>query len=128
MTPKIIVRLKITSEVHPPEFISEVLGVMCDKGWQIGEQRSKTIIKESVHGWILGSGLEKSASLEEQVKALLQRIGPIREKMRASLAGDNLEISCVIYSESPPALNFDSRLISEMADFGASLDIDLYIG
>jgi hypothetical protein len=128
MRPRNIVRLRITSNVHSPEFISETLGVTCDKCWRIGDRRSITIIKETNNGWILSSGLEENFLFDVQVKSLLQRITPFKEKMRTYLIEDNIEISCVIYSESAPALNFDKGLISELSSFGASLDIDLYIG
>jgi hypothetical protein len=33
----------------------------------------------------------------------------------------------VIYSQREPALNFDPRVVSRIAELGASLDIDLYV-
>jgi hypothetical protein len=127
MTPEVMVRLKITSEVHPPEFISEALGMPCDRSWRIGDFRSMTTIQEKLNGWILNSGREKTVSLEEQIRALLDRLEPIKEKIRDALAEDIVEVSCVIYAGSVPALNFDSRVVTDISYLGASLDIDLYL-
>jgi hypothetical protein len=38
-----------------------------------------------------------------------------------------VEISCVIYANAAPALNFDKSVVDKLARLGASLDIDLYI-
>jgi hypothetical protein len=127
MSSKTIVRLKITSATHDPDYISGVLGVPCERGWRIGENRPKTTIKEKMNGWILNSGLENTAPLEDQIKSLLKRVEPLRARMRQHLVGDLTELSCVIYADSPPALNFDVDVIANIAALGASLDIDLYV-
>jgi len=127
MTQETIVRLKITSEVHEPDTISEILGLSCDRGWKIGDMRSKTTIREKINGWILGSGLEKTVPLDEQIEALLKRLEPLRENIASLLPDINIEVSCVIYSESTPALNFDRGTVASISALGASLDIDLYL-
>jgi hypothetical protein len=86
-----------------------------------------TTIQEKLNGWILNSGREKTVSLEEQIRALLDRLEPIKEKIRDALAEDIVEVSCVIYAGSVPALNFDSRVVTDISYLGASLDIDLYL-
>lgn len=126
MSTETIVRLKITSAVHDPDFISSKLGMACDRGWKIGDLRPHTSIRETSNGWMLGSGLDRSAGLEAHLSALLHRLQPIAERMRSELVADVKEISCVIYSASPPALNFDSATISLIGHLGAGLDIDLY--
>jgi hypothetical protein len=127
MSSKTIVRLKITSATHDPEYISEALGVSCERGWRIGENRPNTIIKEKMNGWILNSGLEGAQPLDDQIKSLLKRVEPLRSRMKERLGGDLIELSCVIYADSPPALNFESEVIGSIAALGASLDIDLYV-
>jgi hypothetical protein len=118
--------MKITSAVHDPEFISGVLGTAWDRAWRIGDIRPNTIIQEKLNGWILNSGLEQTRSLDEQIKALLLKTGPLKHQIKRCLVGDSIEMSCVIYADSPPALNFPEAVIAEIGDLGASLDIDLY--
>ena len=127
MAEEVIVRLKITSDIHTPEFISEVLGIPYDRCWRIGDLRLKTTIRERVNGWILNSGLEKTVVLEEQIRALLDRLEPVKKKIRSALAEDAVELSCAIYAEFAPALNFESQVITDISSLGASLDIDLYL-
>ena len=119
------VRLKITSLLHDPEYISKSIGISCDRGWKIGEKRLQTVIEEKTNGWILNSGLDKASPLEQQITALMTRIGTagIKEK----LAEEKIEVSCVVYTESVPSLNFSAETIAQIQRLGASLDIDLYL-
>jgi hypothetical protein len=126
MIPETIVRLRITSCTHSPEFISEALGILCDKSWHLGDTRPKTTIKEIANGWILNSGLDKSTPIEDQLESLLKRIAPCSDKIELTLPDALIEVSCVIYADSPPALNFDKSIIDGISSLHASLDIDLY--
>lgn len=127
MSIETIVRLKITSAEHDPTFISNIIGIPYDRCWRIGDLRPKTTIHEKANGWILGSGLSKTTSLEEHLKTLLLRVMPSQDRLLNLLADDQIEISCVIYADSPPALNFEKKIISDISALGASLDIDLYL-
>jgi hypothetical protein len=127
MTEDTIVRVKIISSDRTPEMITDALGVPCDDCWHSGEVRTHTIITEKDNGWLLHSGLPKSASLEEHIAALLNILAPYREKIRSLSCKDTVELSCVIYAARPPALNFASSIINQLGELGASLDIDLYL-
>lgn len=128
MAEKNIVRLKITSIKRTPEQISKVVGCSCDRSWRIGDKRGKTIIVEKVNGWVLDSALPKSASLETHIEKILERVTRQSDKIRRLSKQECVELSCVIYAASPPALNFDKKVVRQIAQLGANLDVDLYIG
>src|SRR5438552_16187438 len=127
MADETIVRLKITSISRTPEQISEAAGLTCDRSWRIGDKRGKTIIVERTNGWVLNSGLAKSASLEAHIEELLERLIAHADKIRTLSEQESVELSCVVYAASPPALNFNKSVIRQLGQLGVSLDVDLYL-
>lgn len=54
--------------------------------------------------------------------------GSLRKFSGQSLSAmATLELSCVVYAESVPALYFDKTVIQKLGSMGVALDIDLYI-
>jgi hypothetical protein len=127
MSDETIVRLKITGTNRPPEQISKAIGLTCDRSWRIGDKRENTVIVEKTNGWVLNSGLPKTASLEAHIEDLLKRLLAHADKLRLLSEDECTELSCVVYAASPPALNFDKTVIQRLSDLGVSLDIDLYL-
>jgi hypothetical protein len=127
MDNEIIVRLKILSVIRTPEQITKLLGVSPDKSWHIGDRRSKTIIVEKSHGWVIHSGLPKTASLEAHIQALFSLLSPHVGSIKELSVEDTVEFSIVIYALTPPALYFEKGVIETIALYGASFDIDLYL-
>lgn len=123
------VRLKILSRNRSAEEISRIVGLRCEKSWRPGDFRHNTLIKEETHGWIITSGLPESIALQHHLDAVLARLGPhAREVEGLSHDGETtVELSCAIYSEGAPELNFSRAVIRQLNELGASLDIDLYI-
>jgi hypothetical protein len=126
MNPEIIVRLKITSPRRTPQEISDAIGLDCDRSWRIGDKRGNTLIIENTNGWVLNSNSGKNASLEMHIDELLGRLSIHADRIRSLTDHETVELSCVVYAFSPPALNFDQSVIQRLARLGASLDIDLY--
>jgi hypothetical protein len=126
MTETIIVRLKILSVIHTPDQITSITGMRCDRSWLVGDKRGKTTIVEKCNGWILNSKLPKDACLVDHVENVLEQAAPVASMIRTLAENAEVELSCVIYSFSPPALNFKSEVIERINSLGASLDIDLY--
>ena len=127
MNDRNFVRLRILSSTHTPEALTRHIGVECERSWRVGDKRGKTHILEPMNGWLLSSGLIETASLDEHIQKLLERIIPLADRI-ATLPGETtVEISCAIYAESPPALSFSSSIVEQMAKLRASLDVDLYI-
>ena len=127
MNEEIIVRLKILSVTYTPDQITSITGLRCDRSWLVGDKRGNTTILEKCNGWILNSNLPKDASLVDHIENVLEQAGPVASNLRALSEYAEVELSCVIYSFSPPALNFKCEIIERINTLGASLDIDLYI-
>ena len=121
------VRLKILSDHINAEQITNTVGIDCDRSWSKGELRPKTQIKEKQNGWVLNSGLDKSDSLEEQIKSLLSRVNGISNKIKELSEDSIIEVSCAIYTSESPPLYFDKELVKRIEALGANLDIDLYL-
>lgn len=126
MTEEIIVRLKILSVTHTPDQITSITGLRCGRSWLLGDKRGTTTIVEKCNGWILNSSLAKDASLVEHIEDVLAQAAPAAAEIRSLSEHSEVELSCVIYSFSPPALNFERAIIERICSLGASLDIDLY--
>ena len=127
MAHETIVRLKITGVAHTPEQITQTLGIPCNKSWRIGDKRANTVIVEKNNGWVLSSDLPKSASLEAHIEKMLERLATCADRMQVISQKDSVELSCVVYATTPPALNFNKRIIQQLNELGASLDVDLYL-
>jgi hypothetical protein len=127
MTQETIVRLKILSRTRTPEMITDALGLQCDKCWRSGDARKHTTIIEKNNGWILHSGLPKTAGLDAHIKGLLDILEPAKKTIRDLSMTETVELSVVVYSSALPALSFGCEIISRLAEFGASMDIDLYV-
>lgn len=122
-----IVRLKVLSPNRTPSQLTDIIGIPCDSCWRIGDTRTHTIIKEETNGWILNSGLPRSAALEEHVDALLRLLDSRADSIRSLSPAANVELSCVIYAEELPAISFDASIIGRLARLGVGLDIDVYL-
>ena len=122
MTQETIIRLKIISTNRTPEMISEAIALECDNSWHIGDVRKHTTIIEKNNGWILHSGLPKNASMKEHIEALWRKLKSAIVPIRHLSMTDTVELSCVIYSSSIPALFFDNPIINRLAELGAGLD------
>ena len=129
METKTIVRLKVLSKLKNAAELSQLIGFECDTSWIMGEPRVKgATIKHDKNGWILNSGCPDSTPLEEQLIALLNRLQPAATELRQIAQAHEVELSCVLYSDIRPELNFSSEIIQRAAAVGASLDVDLYLG
>ena len=124
---KTIVRLKILSDVMSAEDMASSIGITPDRMWNIGDFRPHTIIRENNNGIIICSGKTDRCSQEQHLKALMRKIMPLRRRILLYSQHLTLELSCVIYSDYQPPVNFPSHLISFLASIGAGLDVDIYI-
>ena len=123
---KTLVSLRLTSETKSPEQIFAELGVPAQKTWRKGERRGKTSILERNNGYEFTGPADESMSLEERAGALMDRLGPIIEAIRRS-GCDNVELACVVYASTVPAINFPPSVIDTLSRLGASIDVDLYV-
>jgi hypothetical protein len=121
------VRLKVVSNKLTAEDIAKAIDIEPDLTWKIGDLRPKTTIKEKTNGWMVQSNLPKEASLELHIENLLGRLQPVAPKLFQLSIEAEVQLSCVAYDASPPALFFEKEVIAQISALGATLDIDLYI-
>jgi hypothetical protein len=121
------VRLKVMSEKLSSVEITQRIGIECDRFWEIGQLRAKTIIREKNNGWVIESRLGKTARLDAHVSDLLSRIADVTGKICELSMECEVEFSCVLYAASIPAVHFSKAVITDIYALGASLDIDLHV-
>lgn len=124
---KTFVRFRVISKTMSPADITARLNVEPDQAWTKGDIRNGTKISEVDNGWELTSSTNGEAQLEQEVAGLLNRIAPVVDALKELSRSCNIQISCVVYAEAPPPLNFSADLVSRIAAARAALDIDLYI-
>lgn len=112
-----------------PEALTAELGVQPTHTWRKGDplQFGKGTYRDN--GWEINSGLGESTDLKTQVKNLLDRIAPVKEKFIEVSKKYSLDLTCVIrsYGGDRPAIPFDREIIKELAVLNTSIDIDLYV-
>ena len=116
-----------------PDEITRELGVQPRRTWLEGEPVTPGLsMKRKSNGWVLSSGLDKQASFEEHVKALLEKINPNIERFALVCTRYHAELSCAVYiyynnEESTPWLGFDKEQTKALGDIGIAVDFDLYV-
>ncbi|MEQ1906935.1 MAG: DUF4279 domain-containing protein [Pirellulaceae bacterium] len=122
-----IVRLKITSLKMTSGEIASATGIEFDRHWMAGERRGPTAIIERTNGAILNVMSSENLDIDVQLVQLFDRLRPHQARIRNLSDTCDIEISCVIYSSSRPALHFSRDIIQSVSELGAGLDIDLYV-
>ncbi len=121
------VRLKITLGSGNESEIQELYELLPDRVWSPGDIRPNTKIIEKSIGCIFSSGLEKEASLDQHLAALLLRTNSVAATIKGMSEQNTIEVLCAIYAKSVPSLYFESNIVEGIANLGANFDIDLYL-
>lgn len=111
-----------------PQIVTDVLRIEPSKAWTKGEPMPGGTRGARTHSrWVLESPLERSATVEEQLSALLPlleaRADEVAEVRRRFEAG--LMCACYFY-ETNPGYHLDTALLQRIAGLGLDLDFDLY--
>jgi hypothetical protein len=123
---EIVISLRLGSRTKAPEIFLAELGMPADKSWRLGDRRGNTRLTERENGYEFIAEANPNASIDEQAAALLVRLDPVLDRI-AQNAYDFVQLVCVVYSPSPPALNFPSDVIRKLGQIGASIDVDMYL-
>jgi hypothetical protein len=115
------------------DYITEQLGIMPIKlhlkGSPINPKFSQRVAKKN--RWIMSCGLDKYASFESQMEAMLNLIEPKIDLFRPFCDKYYCEFSCAIFirydnEESTPSVHLDARYNRLIKELKIEFDVDLY--
>ena len=130
MESKIRVTYTLTGEGLQPDAVTNAVTVTPSRSWSKGERRiPESPLLHNHGGWQISSGLTESAELAEHVSVVLGKLRPSWESFCEFGKSYDAELSCVIksYGGDRPVIGFSKRVIAELNELDAEIDIDLYV-
>ena len=115
-----------------PDIITELLGLIPDKSWKIGDTRPGGKSKYDFANWHFGTCKEYDIIVENQmlktITPLLSKVNILREIKRKFDVCFTLEVvPTVRFDESTPCLAPSIQVMQFCCDTGTEIDIDLYV-
>jgi len=114
------------------EEITQALGIKPMKIYTKGQKANPNFgLISRRNRWIIGNGLDKYASFEEHMNALLDIIESKKTLFKPFCEKYYCEFSCAIYvyydnGESTPSIHFNSRYNKLIRELNIEFDLDLY--
>lgn len=133
MRPKLDVELRIYGTQINSDQITNLIGIDPTHTWTLGEPIQKTSLRRKENAWCYSIPManeDDNWHLAEAVKRLLQVLLPQVGKIRQICKEFDLEceVSCGVYvTGQPPSMDFTPDVISNIAAFNATLDIDVIL-
>ncbi|PUZ19585.1 DUF4279 domain-containing protein [Chitinophaga costaii] len=115
-----------------PDKITENIGITPVRIYIKGERKNPNLSGIAKRNrWIMGSGLDKYASFEDQMNAMLDIIESKIELLRPFCEKYYCEFSCAIFirydnDESTPSVHLDARYNRLTKELNIEFDVDLY--
>jgi hypothetical protein len=112
--------------------ITEKIGITPIRIYIKGERKNPKFAGISKRNrWIMGSGLDKYTSFEDQMNAMLDIIESKIDLFRPFCEKYYCEFSCAIFirydnEESTPSVHLDARYNRLIKDLNIEFDVDLY--
>ena len=133
MKTKTWVELIIDEFPFTPDEMSSRLGLKPSASERKGDikvlPRGKSLI-EPFNTWKLESGCDSKTTLQDQIKELLNKMRPYKEKFIPVCREFPPDVNVVIHmysSEVSPYIGWDNNVMKELADYNASWGIDLSV-
>lgn len=126
--PEIFIAFSLHGNFDPQE-ATRLIGREPSRTWRMGEVRvphSPLVYQSS--GWRLEVGPVRGWSAEGPLSELLIDVWALADRIALVVKtfGLRSELSCSIYASGRfPAVSLDSTAVRQLADLGASLDIDI---
>ncbi len=122
------VRLIVTSKELSPSEIKLITGALGGRCWAAGDKRNKSNIIERDNGVVINSEINGAMDINLHIEDIRRLVSGKEPQLRAFSEIPNCEVqlSCVMYTDTAPPLSFEKDVMEWMAAIGASLDIDLY--
>lgn len=114
------------------DMITDMLDIKPVKTYIKGERLNPNFLTVAKrNGWRMASGLDKHASFEDQMNAILDIIEPKIELFRGLCAKYYSEFSCAVFirynnGESIPSIHLSERYNNIVKELNAEFDLDLY--
>ncbi len=134
---KITLDLILTHFDIDPAQVSGILSLPPTRSWLKGESIQKTALKRKTNGWLLSSGLDKSAELDDHIKALFSKVKPVLSNFNDLPLSTKKELSCAIYiyqkkdnvdeEHRTPPIHLEREQVEFLNQLGAEFDLDLYV-
>jgi len=115
-----------------PDHITQALGIQPTKVYIKGEKKNPQFAAlAKKNGWRMNAGLDKYASFEDQMKALLDTIESRIDLFRPFCEKYYCEFACAVKvyydnDESTPSLHLDVRYNRLAKELNIEFDVDLY--
>jgi hypothetical protein len=110
-----------------PETITARVGLKPSEAWTKGEQNERTHRERKFSRWSLNSRLERSASLEDHLKDVLEQALPKTEQFRQ--VGEEYQVGVQLvgyFYNDYPGFGVDQDSISGLARLNVGIDCDFY--
>ena len=137
MVYKITLDLVLTDFDIDPVQVSGILSLTPSRSWLKGEPIQRTALKCKTNGWLLSSGLDKSAELDDHIKALFSKVKPVLSNFNNLPPSTEKELSCAIYiyhkkdnvdeEHRTPPIHLEREHVEILNQLGAEFDLDLYV-
>jgi Domain of unknown function (DUF4279) len=110
-----------------PESVTAKLGLEPSETWKKGEQNERTHLERKFSRWSIDSRLERSASLEDHVRDVLEQVLPNADQIRQVATEYKVWVQLVgFFHNNYPGFGMDRELISGLAQLNVGVDCDFY--
>jgi len=123
----------IKSPTLTPEQISERVGISWDEVQRVGDPRGHLGKKWDRNVWRIFEKRQGTPTtgahelLPECIDAILHRLKPVSDKLRASGLAEGAEFFIHVSAQSVPGIHFSPDALRTLADAGVSLDVDIIL-
>ena len=118
--------LTVVGDFEPATITAQV-GLQPSEAWTKGERSERTHLERKFSRWSLNSRLERSSSLEDHLRDVLDQALPKAEQVRQVAGEYRVGVQLVGYFYTDyPGFGIDREIIAGLASLNASIDCDFY--
>lgn len=108
--------------------IYEIIGIPASRIWHKGDAIITSIRRYKNNGYVISGNLPQSATLEECIDNVLDKIKPYKDNFKKLPDGVYVELSCCVYIYGDePYIGLSRENIKLLAEINAAYDLDYYI-
>jgi hypothetical protein len=128
MSIEIRVSFVVTGFDCNPALITDKLGIVPTKTWQVGDAVERTALRRKHNAWILESPLQDHMDIRPHLAWLIARL-PAELNQLSSIANEwQAKLFCAVYTSGErPAFSIGPADVTRLAQLGAGIDVDMYV-